>query len=515
MRLRTSLVLGLAIVASCLVPNDFEKVDGVASGGAGGQAGGGGGQAGGGGDQAGGGGSIPCGPEPQNTCTATEETTLAGGSAGTITVTDVVRLYESSVALVGTYTGTVDFGGNTQLTAGSGTSGFVVEIDDGGVVGLADIPEATAGSKLFVDYAPSLLQVAVGGRYGPGSDCGGSEGLFIRRFDLSYATVNPVVCEEVTASQWDVTDVTISDALGYITLTGWLDGAIGGMTSDNIDGFTYSVDPDNAMPDPFLFTGPGDSVVSAIDAAPAIDNVTLLAGHFSGDMTFSFDSALGPQTVDVTATGQTDLWVMAIDRFEGDPQLSVRTFGGTEGDHRMIAMTTDTAAGAERRTHLLATLDGPIDLGGVDVASTGRPTALALTFDAPNGVAAYGYRDHYVIDADALGALDMSARGNVIFVGGHARGLLSATKSDQPTLDVATAQACLDDAFILMLEPDLFSVSDQRCGDGAQLFEGIAATDTGFAAALTIPAGASIDLGDGVQSDEARRTLLLRGAPPQ
>ena len=72
----------------------------------------------------------------------------------------------------------------------------------------------------------------------------------------------------------------------------------------------------------------------------------------------------------------------------------------------------------------------------------------------------------------------------------------------------------MNDAFILILEPELFSVSDQRCGDGTQVFEGIAATDTGFSAALTVPAGSSIDVGDGVVSDPARRTLLLRGAPP-
>lgn len=507
MRLRTFIVLLTATVASCLVPNDFEKVDIVATGGSGGAAGGGG--------QAGGGGDIPCDPEPQNTCGSTDEITLAGGSSGAITITDVVPIFQSSIALVGTYTGTVDFGGAMQLSAGSGTSGFFVEIDQGGVVGVVDIPEATAGSKLFVDFAPAFNEIAVAGRYGPGGGCGGTEGLFIRRFDETFAPIGPVVCEDVTASAWDVTDVKIFNVQAFITVTGWLDGTIMGQTSDAIDGFTFSVDPNNALPDPFLFGGPGDIVISAIDAAPGIDNVTLLAGHFSGAMTFSFETVTGTQNVDVSAQGSTDLWVMAIDRFFDDPQLSVRTFGGPDGDHRMVAMMTDpgTVAGAERRTHLLATLDGPIDLGAVSVAATARPTALALSFDAPNGPDPYSYRDHFTIDADAIGALDMSARDNVIYVGGHARGVLSATKSDQPAIEVGTAQACLNDAFILLLEPDLFSVSEQRCGDGTQLLEGIAATDMGFAAALTVPEGGSIDVGDGVQSDPSRRTLLLRGAP--
>jgi hypothetical protein len=503
---RSSVAAIAILVVSCALPDDYVKVDATGTSSAGGTGGTGGGGSGGGGAGAGG---APCIPNmQQNSCAAVLP--LPYGGAGLIAVTRM-RFGSGSVFSVGTFTGTVDFGG-PQLSAGTATQGFVVEHDAaGGFVAQLALPEATLGSVLAVAFDSNLQQLAIGGSYAADGACAGAQGVFVRHLARDGATFQDVhapVCMPTTATTVEIGGIGMSTT-GYVNLAGAIDGTMDGLTSDGVDGFMLDVSQDGANVEAFLAGGSGDAAIRAILPNETDINQWLIAGDFSGVLQITFPSDNGPVTETRTADGMRDLFVAAIDRLPANPNLEVRAMGAPSGNHRMVGLSNNPAVLGEM--HLLAMIEGSIDVG-VSVAADPRPSALLLTFGAPDdGMNAYEYRGHYVISADQLDAREVVGAVGRIHVGGQAAGDLVVTKSDQPAITHDTVDPCVNDAFVLTLTPSTMSTQGQRCGDGQQRFEALGRyTDTLYAASITVPAGGSIDLGDGIEMQPAQRTFLLR-----
>jgi hypothetical protein len=490
------------VVASCALPDDFVKVDATSTSGGGAM----GGSGGGGGTSDGGGGAPPCDDTVQNTCAGVQP--LAYGGSGFITPTDMAFV-SGSVASVGVFSGTVDFAG-PQLSAGGRTVGFLVEHDAGGsFVAQLALAEATEGSVLAVTYGAVPNQYAVGGTYDGGA-CGAGQGVFVRRLVRNgdtYDDVHPPVCIPTTATSLEIGGIAMSES-GAINLAGALVGTIDGQAADSEDGFMVDVDP-MGVPDVFLVGGSGDAALHGIVPNEADENQWLIAGDFSGELVISFPSDGGPVTESRTAEGARDLFVAAIDRFPMNPQLDVRAMGAAGGYHRVVTLADDPATVG--RMHLAAMIEGTLDVG-TTVSSDERPSALVLTFVAPDDIATpYAYVDHYVLSADQLEVIDMVGAVGRVHLGGHASGELSVTRAGEAPFVYESNRPCLFDAFLMTLQPTNMSTAAGRCGDGQQTFHAIGRyTDTLFAASLTVPAGGSIDLGDGITTEPAQRTFLLR-----
>jgi hypothetical protein len=483
------------IVASCALPDDFVKVDPAGTAGTGGSDGGGGS------------GGIPCSDAPQNSCSG--GLVRQYGGAGLITVTDMA-FAGSGVVSVGTFSGTVDFGG-PQLSAGGAAQGFAVLHDAAGdFAAQVALPEATADSVLAVTYRADANQFAVGGTYGSGSACG-RQGVFIRRLVVNGAALEDVhapVCVEALATALEVGGIAMTEA-GGVSLAGTVNGTLDTLTSEASDGFMFSIDMAGGTPEVFLAGGSGDAAIRGILPNETDVNQWLIAGDFSGELLITFPGMAGQVTETRTAEGSRDLFVAAIDRFFDAPNLDVRAMGSASGNHRLVTLADnpDVLGGM----YLAAMIEGALDVGET-VSAEARPSAMILSFGAPDdGANQYTYVDHYVISADQLDVRDMVGATGRIHLGGHASGDLAITRAGEQPFTYPGAQACLFDAFILVLTPGESSTDARRCGDGSQVLHAIARyTDTLFALSLTVPAGASIDLGEGIVSEPAQRTYLLR-----
>ncbi|MCA9620670.1 MAG: hypothetical protein KC731_16720, partial [Myxococcales bacterium] len=465
------------------------------------------------------GGGVGGGCDGANACSGLMPTAVTGE----VRVTDMVFTGANDL-VVGIYSGTVSFGGPQLSTAEGAWSGFLVELDaSGGFVRQLAIPEATEASKLVVDFEAGVMSgvglVAVGGDHGSGGACAGA-GLFMHRLNAAGAAFEDEasLAPSCTAfeGEVDVADVDLSE-YGYAILVGTANGTISGASSAGTHGFSLGFENTANTPDPpYFLGGTGESALAGIISNEVDPNQSLLVGDFAGQL------AIGPipnagLTAQADAAGR-GLFVLAIDQFPDDPNLELVTFG-TSGQQRAVSMISgDTPVDGE--VHLLAMIEGTLDLGGGAIAeSTADPTALVLTFTAPNPPSSmatpgtYAYRSHYVFSAPELDMRGLAASGDRIHVGGVARGTISGGGSALGVHTIETA-SCARDAFVLTIQPSVDSVDSQRCGDGSQSFQGlVSSTGMGYTAALGLPANGAIDFGVGAMPQPLPQLLFLSSGP--
>jgi hypothetical protein len=448
------------------------------------------------GDAAGsGGGGVVCVDPDQNVCEAVTTRAIVG--PGVVTVTAMLFSPEfASTISVGTFTGTVDFGGPQLNAPPDTTQGFVVEhAEDGSFRAQTQFDAADAGSRVFVSYNESTGDIVVGGNYTQaGSGCPGSQGLFMNRYagdQMGAYTAVYEQCQTASATLLEPEAITISDS-GYLILVGALDGELGSATSDGVDGFVQEVEPDGTVSPCFLIDGTGDTAIRGVMLHETDANLTLLTGDFSGQMRITFPTDNGPMTDTRDASGTRDLFVVAIDRHPEFPNLDVESMGAAGGNHRLVALS---GYPGEANPHLAAMIDGPITIDGMNIPAPMSPSALVLRFAASDAnTTLFQYDDHWMFSADALDLTHVVSATDRFHVAGHATGEITVT-SPNKTFDPALSNDCQNDAFVISIGTDE-SIDSRRCGDGNQQLDALALhTSTLFAAALTLPDAATIRIG--------------------
>lgn len=495
----------LVLVSGCLLLDPLDDVRLDAGGGGTGGIVSTGGSGGSGGDS--------CSDVVPSSCVAVSPVPFSG--PGSITVTDMLDDETGGVVTAGVYTGNVSFGG-PQLSAGSQTRGFVVAHDQaGGFVRQADLGEAFGDGARVVVALTSNSDVAVGGSYrAAGGTCTGDQGVFIKRLtpDATQGFVE-VYSTCVQASSPDAaqpTDLAVSTQ-DYVSLVGSLQGTLDGMASNGIDGFMFEVEPDGTDPDVLLFTGNGDAVIRGVTQHEIDANQWLVVGDFTGELRVDIPlDGGGTLTRSTTATGSRDLFVVAIDRFDMMPNLSIAALGGRDASHRAVALSS-IPEGAPGSFLLLAEVQGPLTAGTETIAPPSEPSAMVLAFTPPNDEpeTALGYVDHQIVSAPFLDAVDLAATPAGYHLAGTAAQTITVAAGDDSWAESVESDGCQRDAFVLSVIPGEQSVENQRCGDGEQQLHALARRGTaGFAATITVPPGAQIDF-SGSEPAEAGLYLLL------
>lgn len=454
------LTLG-ALVPSCL--KSFEKV--AREGGAGGS----------GGATTGGAGGMPpdCADPTPGECPAASAVFVPIQSTGTVEITDLEYL-GLNLVLVGRFTGLATIANGGPQIQATGTDGFLLEIDlAGAYVAHAIIPEVDAGSRFFVEEHESGELVIGGSFTSDESSCTGNQGLFVRRLARAGATYTEVfaTCETVVpGTEFEVSDVAVS-GLGYTAVAGWVSGSLGGLSSEGVDGFVANFEPMGAFDQAYLVGGEGDAIIARIVENPAASNQWLLAGDFDGQITMTVPM-LAPQ--ERMALGDRDLFIATYDAFDQDPNLDLVTLGGTGAEHHMVDLTTLPTG----RAALIAQMQGPISVPGVDVGAPASSAALVVEFDIPTATTpgvSFSHRDHFVLQGTSLVARGLQGRGNRYVVAGQAESDVIISRFDDASFGSVPSTSCVLDTFFIDLDPVSGSFTDQRCGDGSERLSALGA----------------------------------------
>ncbi len=337
--------------------------------------------------------------------------------------------------VTGYFAGSIDFGGNTLVSAG-GSDVFVAKLDPAGKplwsFRFGDAAEQYAAS-VALDSAGDVL--LTGGFFGS-IDFGGGKLTSLGGSDVFVVKLDPSgkhlwSKRYGSADNQDGTAVAV-DAMGNVALTGYfragLDFGTGPMTSGGqYDVFVAELDPSGKTLWSKRFGDATDQYGLAIAAAPGGDVV--VGGSFFGSVDFGGGA--------LASVGSSDAFVTRLDAATGKQLWSARFGGGGAEDG------TSVAVDAMGNALLGGTFQGTVDfgvgmaksLGGADVfavklASDGKPLWLR-----PFGGA-----------GDDYGYVATDAAGNILLTGSY-----------PATIDFGGGKLTSAggiDAFVAKLDPD-------------------------------------------------------------
>jgi hypothetical protein len=277
-----------------------------------------------------------------------------------------------SLAVIGTFSGSVDFGGGA-LTSAGGTDVFVAKLDPNGAhLWSKRFGESTfdqEGVSITFDPDGNVLIAGVtkgtvdfGG--GPLTSAGGFDGFAVKL----DADGNHLWSKRFGDVENDAAAHIATDALGNVLLTGNFHGTIdfGGapLTSGgDADVFVTKLDADGNHV--WSKAAGGPLAQAGVCVATDADGNGLFVGDFSGSIDFGAGA--------LTAVGGTDSFVVKLDA-AGDPVWSKRF--GTSAMH-----TSNVAADAAGNLVLVGRFTQSVDFGGGALAAASGFDLFAAKLD--------------------------------------------------------------------------------------------------------------------------------------
>ena len=478
------LVASVALVAigGCLALGSLDGFT-VGGGGTGGTGGGAAGGAGGSGGSAGngGGGMAPCtGPDA---CGDASDIVVPFTATGGVTITDVDRVEQGGVVVVGIFSGTLSLpdGGGSQ-PATNATDGFIVELEpDGSYRNHELVEEADDTGRLFVDYDPNGDVIVVGGSAAtPGGSCTAA-GFFARAFDRALTDQIGDRCLPATGTAYDVVGIvpnsdTYANVVG--SFTGMIDTEGGPVTATNLDGAVVgfsSIDTPSAD----VISGAGDEVIRAVENNSGMIQ-TLFAGDFTENAVITHPK---DNDVDLTASGGSDVFLVSTDG--AGNEFVVEHFSGA-GTHRAVGLALNEG---DTRGVLLVEGTGPFAVPTQSAIDMAPSSVAVVDFIPPIGDVVDTPLMHIRtsrLAGPGLSAVDLSLLASgAFFIGGQADGVVTVEDSDG---------TCGTEAFLLLVDGPQVSAR-QRCGTGGQTVGGVTHVGTdGLVAVFNVPANETIML---------------------
>jgi hypothetical protein len=480
MRFIAMSLAGVVALGGCLLLDPLNDVSLGSAGGAGGTGGGGGI----GGGATGGGGGTPCDNVVPQPCDAL---TVPTGVTGIIEVTDMAFLdgpmaVDRRTITVGTVTDTVNIG-SAQL-GGQGTRGFVLVQDTtGAVIATTELGEATAGSKLFVDVSGNDNSIVVGGNFESGSACSPpvtAPGLFLTRLvleppNLSVFDANYPGC--IAASGVLEPKSIAIDGTDSASLAGGLNGTLSDAqgvhaSTGGQSGFIFGVPP-AGPPSAFVLGGSGDSIIRGIETNHLSSGPEwVLLGDFSGQLTITIPTTGSPLEETQVASGNRDLFIASIDRFDGNANLAFLKLGSDGGHHEAVGLSIHNTGPAYT---LAANIIGDLVVPEpITIAGSSPRSGVVMTFEPPrdDDAGLFDYLAHHLITSggDGVELTDVSVGNGHAILGGYAADDLIVSDGVRPVAEFAT-EGCQRDLFLMSLLPA--SADVQRCGDGMQTLHAV------------------------------------------
>jgi cysteine-rich repeat protein len=320
--------------------------------------------------------------------------------------TDVAVDKDGNVAVIGTYSGAIDFGGG-PLTASSTSSGFVAKL------GPSAIHIFSKGFTASVGLGPSGAafdkdaNLVVVGSFngtanfgsGPVADLGSGD-VFVMKLDPSG---NVLFAKRFGGTGQDTANGVAVDAAGNIYVAGRVNGSIdfggGVLASKGYDAFLLKLDSSGNHVWSKMY---GDSSQQeGLRVTVTTDGNVVFSGTYEGTIDFGVGAHSTFGASNLFAAGFTSGGTATWSRSYGDANV-----------YEQIAATAPIAGGG---VVMVGSYDSPVDLGGGKLPRVGGREVFVLELDASGnhmmsrGFAAAGNQQG--------GGVSVDAAGN-IFIGG-------------------------------------------------------------------------------------------------